>query len=302
MKANNANFDAKCWKQFTLLANLPEGVPSDVLAEKVGMPRQQLTKLLLSLDEAKTHLEAETGQSEEVFQVWNWAEWCQMVHALEELVQDNQNTTVHTMLLPYLKQCRLHPAYPVYVKLRQEWSSTMTPEGEHPAVAIVEEAILGGQVLSFEHNGKKIQLVPCRLLHLENELTIIGEELMDRSLMAVPLSAMTKLEPTGQHKSVRAHSLEIEEFIHALRAMDDNETRLVLKIKDPSRFTLLPDYHYLGKPVLVTNADGDLIWAAYVEPCEDLYDWLISLENHVEILDPVEFLSDYRAYCSRKSA
>jgi hypothetical protein len=284
------------------LANLPADVATDSLATKLGIPRQQLTRLMVSLEEAKAHLEAETGQSEEVFQVWNWADWCQMVHALEELVRDNQDTTVHALLLPYLKQCRQHPAYPVYVKLRQHWSSSDLLESHHPNASIVEDAIFGGQMIHLESGGKKLQVLPCRLLHLGDELTIIGEEMMDRSLLAVPLREVTKLVLTGQHKSLRAHTLEVEEFIHALRAMDDNEVRLVLKIKDPSRFTLLPDYHYLGKPVLVTNQDGDLIWAAYVEPCADLYDWLISLEHHVEILDPSEFLADYLAYCSRQSA
>jgi hypothetical protein len=259
---------------------------------------------MLGIQEAKTLLEAETGQSEEVFQVWNWAEWCQMLHGMEELARDKGDASVNALLTPFLKQCRLHPAYRVYVKLRQEWESLSAPPAasHEPHAMLVEEAILHGYGLRYQQAGKTAILVPCKLVHLEGALSVVGEEPHDHGLLAIPLVEMQDIETLPHARPVRAHALEVEEFIHALRAMGDKETRLVLKIKDPSRFTLLPDYHHLGRPCLVTNADGDLIWAAWVEPCDDLYAWLASLADQVEILDPVDFMADYLAWCERKSA
>jgi hypothetical protein len=51
---------------------------------------------------------------------------------------------------------------------------------------------------------------------------------------------------------------------------------------------------------MITNPNGDLIWAAYVEPCEALYDWLITLGKRVEILDPIKFKDEYLTYCEEK--
>jgi predicted DNA-binding transcriptional regulator YafY len=51
---------------------------------------------------------------------------------------------------------------------------------------------------------------------------------------------------------------------------------------------------------MVKNPNGDLIWAAYVEPCAHLYEWLIGLGRRVEILDPVSFKQDYLDYCEEK--
>lgn len=95
-------------------------------------------------------------------------------------------------------------------------------------------------------------------------------------------------------------TFEVEEFITAIRAMNERETRLVLKIHDPQSTNLFPDHHFLGKPCMITNPNGDLIWAAYVEPCDALYEWLMTLGKNVEILDPIKFKEEYLIYCEEK--
>jgi hypothetical protein len=82
--------------------------------------------------------------------------------------------------------------------------------------------------------------------------------------------------------------------------MNEKETRLVLKIHHPGSVNLFPDHHFLGKPAMVTNGNGDLIWAAYVEPCEALFDWVASLGEDVEILDPTNFKEEFLSYCEEK--
>jgi hypothetical protein len=114
------------------------------------------------------------------------------------------------------------------------------------------------------------------------------------------LSEVQNIKRAGKIKAARANFHDVADFIRALRAMADNETRLVLKIKNPERFQLMPDYQFLGKPCLITNPEGDLIWAAWVEPGEEIFEWLMQMENYVEILEPSEFILDYAAYCEEK--
>ena len=51
---------------------------------------------------------------------------------------------------------------------------------------------------------------------------------------------------------------------------------------------------------MITIPNGDLIWAAYVEPCEDLFEWLLSLGSNVDILDPGRFKDEFLSYCEEK--
>ena len=75
----------------------------------------------------------------------------------------------------------------------------------------------------------------------------------------------------------------------------------MLKILNPEDSQELnPLYHYLRKPYVISNPKGDLIWAASIEECPDLYDWLSNLSHKVEILDPVSFKKNFLDYCEKK--
>lgn len=149
-------------------------------------------------------------------------------------------------------------------------------------------------------SGESMSVLPLRVIHLEGELTLVGEDQIDHSLTVHPVKSIGHFsEYEGAVK--KATSLfEIEEFIAAIRKMNEKETRLILKIHDPSAVNLYPDHHFLGKPCMVKNPNGDLIWAAYVEPCEALFDWLTTLGTRVEILDPTSFKERFLEYCREK--
>lgn len=141
---------------------------------------------------------------------------------------------------------------------------------------------------------------PCRILHLEGQLTLVAEDANDHCLVVIPLKNVKEISEVPSSKVPKVSPYEVEEFISAIRAMSEKETRLILKIHDPGTSNLFPEHHFLGKPCMITNPNGDLIWAAYVEPCEALYDWLLTLGKQVEILDPVKFKDDYLIYCEEK--
>lgn len=148
--------------------------------------------------------------------------------------------------------------------------------------------------------GKCYNVYPCKVLHMEGQLSLIAEDSEDHCLAVIPLKEIKTMEVLQKNIQPKVTPYEVEEFIMAVRAMNEKETRLILKIHDPQSINLFPDHHFLGKPCMITNPNGDLIWAAYVEPCESLYEWLMSLGKNVEILDPIRFKEEYLMYCEEK--
>jgi hypothetical protein len=147
---------------------------------------------------------------------------------------------------------------------------------------------------------KSYSLYPLKTIHLEGKLSLIAEDAQDHCMVIMAVEEITVLEMLTPGAGRRVSSFEVEEFIKALRVLNETEVRLILKIHDPESANLFPDHHFLGRPYMVANPQGDLIWAAYVEPCSDLFEWLISLEGKVEILDPVKFKDEYLRYCEEK--
>jgi hypothetical protein len=162
--------------------------------------------------------------------------------------------------------------------------------------AIQNKCLLG--VTTIHH--KSYQIFPCKIIHLEGRLSLIAEDMNDHCLLVVPMNELQEVWDVQSTKIPRVTAFEVDEFIVAIRSMSEKETRLILKIHDPQSVNLFPDHHFLGKPCMITNPAGDLIWAAYVEPCDDLFEWLISLRGNVEILDPTKFKDDFLMYCEEK--
>ncbi len=180
------------------------------------------------------------------------------------------------------------------------WDHELT-HSDHILVTKLDEAVQSNQILNITTDDEKLYSVfACKVLHLEGQLTLISEDSTDHCLMVIPLHKIQHCELMSKTGQPRVTSFEVEEFISAVRAMNEKETRLILKIYNPQAVNLFPDHHFLGKPCMVTNPEGDLIWAAYVEPCHDLFDWVYSLAHHVEILDPTHFKEQYFAYLEEK--
>ncbi|MBY0517639.1 MAG: WYL domain-containing protein [Bacteriovoracaceae bacterium] len=304
--------DALVWEQLAKFAHLESQKSWENIAQELGMSQTEGRRLMVAIKDAQSELLTRTGEGEDVFQAWNWSHWCQLTHILEEIVSREESKDLKPLIVPLLKQQRQHPAYPVYVQLRQRWQELTRSHKpflvkedsdfkEHKT-QIIEEAILADDTILVEClGGKLLSLIPCKLTFLEGALTLIAEESHDHGLLALPLSEIGNIKRANKTKKARANVHEVSEFIAALRSMSESEMRLVLKIKNPEKFNLMPDYHFLGKPCLVTNAEGELIWAAWVEPCDELYSWIFEMDQHVEILEPSEFILDYAAFCEEKS-
>lgn len=311
MSYKSLKIDAEMWIKLAALADQERDKPWQQIASEMGMGLLEARKLMVALQDAQQDLLSRTGETHDIFQVMNWTKWCQLTHLLEDLVKQEELKDLRPMLVSVLKEHRHHPAYPVYAQLRSRYQSSSAKNKPHVLtkeegftehkVHLIEEALLEKDTIVVECTGKLLSLIPCKLVYLEGELSLIAEEVHDHSLLSLALVEVTNIKKAEKSKSHRASSHEINEFIAALRSMSDNELRLVLKIKNPDQFALIPDYQFLGRPALVTNQEGDLIWAAWVEPCDEIYDWLLTMEEHVEILEPSEFVLDFAAYCEEKS-
>ena len=93
---------------------------------------------------------------------------------------------------------------------------------------------------------------------------------------------------------------EIDDFISGLRAIGENEIRLVLKICSKARFDANVKRQHFANQCMVTNPMGDFIWAASIEPSDGIYEWVESLGSDVEILDPMSFKKGFLEYCEAK--
>jgi len=182
----------------------------------------------------------------------------------------------------------------------EAWDSILN-DRQQSYIPQIEEAASRKAVIGIvTADEKRYQVFPYKVIHLEGSLSMIAEDSSDHCLLVVPMSELREVTAIESTSAPRVSVYEVEEFIVAIRSMGEKETRLILKIYDPQSANLFPDHHFLGKPCMVTNPNGDLIWAAYVEPCEDLFEWLISLKNNVEILDPSDFKDQYLTYCEEK--
>lgn len=182
----------------------------------------------------------------------------------------------------------------------EHWDLQLNEE-QQSFVLKLDEAVTKKELVCLTTTqGRHYQMFPCKILHLEGKLSLIGEDSSDHCLVVIPVNELLDVSHLESTSAPRVAAFEVEEFIVAIRHMNEKETRLILKIHDPQSVNLFPDHHFLGKPCMITNPNGDLIWAAYVEPCDDLFEWLLTLGTNVEILDPGKFKDEFLMYCEEK--
>ena len=142
-----------------------------------------------------------------------------------------------------------------------------------------------------------IQIFPLTLIYLEGELAIVGESVSDNTLQSIPLSRISSLAEDDEAFEATHSKKEVEGFVIKVRGINDSETRLVLKINGLVNFESSIPYNFLGKPAMISNPEGDLIWGATVENNIEIFNWLYNLGSDVEILDPTNFKKDFLLYC-----
>ena len=149
-------------------------------------------------------------------------------------------------------------------------------------------------------NTKTCTIFPHRLVFLDGILCVIGESIADKTLVFFGVEDIKDIRDLSQDYEPNLSQIEINEFICHLRLINGKEERLVLKIYSQYEADLLPSHHYLGNPFVTSNTEGDMIWAATIEICDDLFQWLHSMKDRAEVLDPGHVRKEFSHYCEMK--
>lgn len=151
-------------------------------------------------------------------------------------------------------------------------------------------------------NQKKCTVFPQRVVFLDGVLSFVGESTVDKSLVCFPFDQIIAVEFYAEVYEARFTPFEINDFIVNTRFINEKEERLVVKFLNGNQTNLLPAHHYLGNPFVTSNLNGDMIWAASIEMCQDVYEWLYELKDQIEVLDPGHIRKEFRLYCEQRKS
>lgn len=165
----------------------------------------------------------------------------------------------------------------------------------------IEESFAKGKNLQVEFFSRNKQLIHVHLMvFLDGELSIVGEDVQTGQLDSWEIKSIQDIKIDLQSKYIpRYGEIEVNDFVKAHRSIGENEVRLVLKFSRSTQ-AIDPRFHFLGNPFVTTNWNGDKIWAASVEISDYLYQWLLSVHENIEIMDPESVKKGLYEYCRRK--
>ncbi len=151
-------------------------------------------------------------------------------------------------------------------------------------------------------NDSQMEILPWRLLFLDNSLTLIGEDVKTKRLLTIEIDEISEMEVRGSDYRSFFSRLEVEDFINAMRLVAGSDERLVIKIQYGSEISMPSELIFLGNPYTTTNQYGDVIWAASVEKSDYLYEWLFSIRDKIDILDPTSIKDEFEYFCNMRNA
>ncbi len=154
------------------------------------------------------------------------------------------------------------------------------------------------KIAFFSH--KECDVFPLRMTFLDGVLCIIGENIHDKTLVCFGVEDIVDITNLDSVYEPNLSQLEVNEFIGHLRLINGKEERLVLKIYSQDHEDLLPEHHFLGNPFVTSSTEGDMIWAATIEMCDDIFNWLYRMKDRVEVLDPGHVRKEFSQFCELK--
>ncbi|MDH5580379.1 MAG: WYL domain-containing protein [Bdellovibrionales bacterium] len=166
----------------------------------------------------------------------------------------------------------------------------------------LEMAMLQGESLFLElKGGSKIDVFPRRVLFIEESLSLVGEDINEKCLSYFPLDEILNFNvvKNRNYKSIYTN-LEVNDFISQIRKMNGNESRIILKVVSEDNIEFNPPFHLMENPCLITNYEGQKIYAATVEVSDEFFNWYHTYSDSFEILEPDELNEGYKDFLKRK--
>ncbi len=309
MKKQHSSSESKTWKKLMILGQKQGCIPLKDLALEMSLSEdealgfiRQIFPLGIGVEVYHQNDECWVDVNAEAIQYMlplSPSEWMQLHEILQTASARITTPALHSLKHKVTENGPIKSMMEILEKL-DDWEEEMS-ENEQSLVSKLEQYVSDKKLVHMTTSeDKDYTIYPTKVLHLEGELSLIAEDSTDHCLLILPVDSIKEVETVESTGSARMTEYDVEEFIAAIRTMNEKETRLILKIHSPQAVNLFPEHHFLGKPCMITNPNGDLIWAAYVEPCEALFEWLTTLGKNVEILDPVKFKQEYLTYCEEK--
>ena len=147
---------------------------------------------------------------------------------------------------------------------------------------------------------KECDVFPHRLVFLDGTLCVVGENINDKTLVYFGVEDIKTVEDYATAYEPNLSQIEVSDFVCHLRLINGKEERLVLKIYSQDEQDLLPRHHFLGNPFVTMSTEGDMIWAATIEMCDDIFQWLYKMRDRVEVMDPGHIRKEFAHYCEMK--
>ncbi|MFG1483245.1 WYL domain-containing protein [Halobacteriovorax sp. HFRX-2_2] len=165
----------------------------------------------------------------------------------------------------------------------------------------IQAACKDGRVCEFtflDHSKKKVR--PWRVVLSQNLYKVISEDVVTKKLITIDMNEVDDIEFQDFDYASMYSRFEIEEYINALRHIDGSDQRLVLKLNYGFELTPISNLIFLGHPYSTTNQYGEIIWAASVEKSLYLFDWLYSMRDQIEILEPSCIKEEFEEFCQKR--
>lgn len=225
------------------------------------------------------------------------------------LLQEFSGKSIHQTLIEKLNQVEMQYADLDLFRFFEEESEKQNiikrmHEKDAKMIEQIEDCLKSGLLLQvIGKDSKSTTIFPHRLVFLEGELSVVGEDNTDRSLICVSVNEIEDVRLLINSDYTQNFTpRSVDDFINAIRAVAGSEERMVLKVKNAETVDLKPPYHFLGNPYMTSNMNGDLIWAASVEMSDDLLEWLYQIKDSVEILDPEHLKERFEEYQLQRHA
>jgi hypothetical protein len=312
--------EAKFWEIVKYLVDLDYKKDFDEICNDLNITNRKLNSYVSFLKEVNYQFDTENFDGEgkklcppkekpEINLKFSLLEWLQFQAHFPVLAQCNErpyHSDVKSLLAKAENEHGAHDLFNPALALEEILESNKLeaveqdklPQGE--IISFIEECILDKKVLNLKSENKNIMIYPWKIVYLDGELSLIGEGLNDKCLINLSINSIGNVFEEETTWEAVYSKIEVDDFIASIRAITDNEVRLVLKVSGRDNFSQSIPHHHLVKPCMFTNSNGDFIWAASIEPNEAIYDWLNALGGDVEILDPIDFKKEYLTYCEHK--
>lgn len=308
------------WEVIRYLVQMDRSTNFDDICRDLSLTKSQLNSFIHFLKEVECHLDIHSANGNKKVELleneptitleFNLLEWLQF-QACFPKISENEGKPFYAEIKEKLceaeKQFSSHDLFEPANKLEavldlgapQVVGSDQALLNE--MVAFLEESILDEKTIRVNFSdGNNMTVFPRKVVFLDGILSLVGESTGDKCLMNVGVSEIQSASEEDHNWEKMFSRIEIDDFISSIRAVNDNEIRLVLKIFSRENFTSNLKRHFFGNQCMVTNPQGEFIWAGSVEPNEQIFQWLEDLGSDIEILDPISFKKEFLKYCEAK--